>query len=473
MRKIVSVILALLFATLLVVGISGISGAKKVIRMLPGDALAPRERMKADVIDPPQYFWTLEKEYEKLHPEIDIQFIKPVGEYVTWLTTQLIGGTAPEIVWEWAGFVRRSHKKGWFLNLAPYLEEPNPYIEGNEHWLDTFIPGAQATMTYLGSDKIYGINAIGEGTTIAYNKDIFAKVGVTVPTTWKEFIDIQEKIKNAGYTPFGFAMGPAEKATPWSLTLAERLLQDMIMDSKLSEIKGVERPIGHTIKDYIAKPEAVQAFKKGIYSYEDPQWQEIPRLIKEWSKYWPKGYLSDLDCYRLLVMGKVAMTWLDISHIKILSIDPLRKFDFGTFECPTVTKESSVYATGSKAPALGEISMCWVVPTTTKEHGLADIAVDWLRFVTIPENMAALSNQAFSCTPVMEGAEKELSPLLKSFYDAPRERGMYRMASYPGIFTPEFGNKYYELFQKYLSDRLTLSQLADELQKAAEIATAE
>jgi raffinose/stachyose/melibiose transport system substrate-binding protein len=36
---------------------------------------------------------------------------------------------------------------------------------------------------------------------VFYNKDIFAKVGVTPPTTWAEFVDVATKIKAAGYKP--------------------------------------------------------------------------------------------------------------------------------------------------------------------------------------------------------------------------------------------------------------------------------
>ena len=36
---------------------------------------------------------------------------------------------------------------------------------------------------------------------VFYNKEIFAKVGVKPPTTWKEFVDVATKIKAAGYKP--------------------------------------------------------------------------------------------------------------------------------------------------------------------------------------------------------------------------------------------------------------------------------
>ena len=28
--------------------------------------------------------------------------------------------------------------RGWYVALDEYLERPNPYVEGNQHWVDTF-----------------------------------------------------------------------------------------------------------------------------------------------------------------------------------------------------------------------------------------------------------------------------------------------------------------------------------------------
>ncbi|MBA7704232.1 hypothetical protein ES703_113034 [subsurface metagenome] len=136
--------------------LSGLAMAqeKKVIRCFV-QAYTPRERMEADRWDPPQYYWKLEQEYEKLHPDIDIQFLKPiVGEYEAWFVTQMTGETAPETLWRHIGAAKADYVKGWYLDFTPYLEKPNPYVEGNDHWKDIFIPAVSET-GYLCLDVVF------------------------------------------------------------------------------------------------------------------------------------------------------------------------------------------------------------------------------------------------------------------------------------------------------------------------------
>ena len=42
---------------------------------------------------------------------------------------------------------------------------------------------------------------------IYYNKDLFKRLGIEVPTTWEELSAAAQKIKDAGYTPFANASG--------------------------------------------------------------------------------------------------------------------------------------------------------------------------------------------------------------------------------------------------------------------------
>ncbi|RDU23193.1 ABC transporter substrate-binding protein [Anaerosacchariphilus polymeriproducens] len=50
--------------------------------------------------------------------------------------------------------------------------------------------------------KAYGIPYATNASGVIYNKDIFEEAGVKVPKTWTEFMEVCEKLKAAGYTPF-------------------------------------------------------------------------------------------------------------------------------------------------------------------------------------------------------------------------------------------------------------------------------
>ena len=294
-----------------------------VIRMYAGP-YTPRARTQSDRWDPPSYFNTLAEEYKHLHPNVTIEFlpeIKPDDRFDTWLLTQYQAGRGPDVGNQLFSDVNRHYLKGWYVNLKPYLELPNPYVPGNKRWADIFQPGVIATGT-APDGEMYVLPTGVVGTAIYYNKEIFARAGVDVPATWTEFMEVQRKIQAIGRIPFAFHMAGAKYATNWSL----RVIQDMILDSKLSEIKGSDAPVERTMieGEGVSQKELVAAILKGTYSAKDPQWQEQLRLLKEWSAYWGPGYLSlDPDgAYRLFVTGQAAMLYDNSSKIKVLESDP-------------------------------------------------------------------------------------------------------------------------------------------------------
>ena len=94
---------------------------------------------------------TMIAEYEKLHPGVHIvQDAIPEGTYSTWLTTQLMGGTAPDILE--VGMVQRpillGYLKRYFLPISDLAVQVNPYNKGTEledvPWSATFRDGMRS-----------------------------------------------------------------------------------------------------------------------------------------------------------------------------------------------------------------------------------------------------------------------------------------------------------------------------------------
>ncbi|HEY5742957.1 MAG TPA: hypothetical protein VIS99_10490, partial [Terrimicrobiaceae bacterium] len=74
-------------------------------------------------------------EYQKLHPSVRIiQEAIPEATYGQWMSTQLMGGTAPDIVQ--AGLVEGHLMTAFFLRyfvpLSRYVTRPNPYNKGTD-----------------------------------------------------------------------------------------------------------------------------------------------------------------------------------------------------------------------------------------------------------------------------------------------------------------------------------------------------
>jgi raffinose/stachyose/melibiose transport system substrate-binding protein len=138
-------------------------------------------------------------EYHKLNPNVTIETTFQGTELTNPTLLPALGsGSGPDI---WAGGTGPGQpasiiSAGYALNLSPY------YFK---YGWDKIIP--PTVVDYTSSDgKLWAIGDSVETTMFLYNKTIFEKAGVSVPTTWAEFIAACDKLKAAGYkTVIGLA----------------------------------------------------------------------------------------------------------------------------------------------------------------------------------------------------------------------------------------------------------------------------
>ena len=93
---------------------------------------------------------------------------------------------------------------GKFIDFAPYLNQPDPYI-GGKPWKDAI--DLRAMLASNGSStKINVLNLETVQVLWFYNKAIFQKAGIAnPPTTWNELLADCAKIKAAGYIPLALS----------------------------------------------------------------------------------------------------------------------------------------------------------------------------------------------------------------------------------------------------------------------------
>jgi multiple sugar transport system substrate-binding protein len=89
---------------------------------------------------------------------------------------------------------------------------------------DVLSPSTQADFesSFLGSDSVkgtqYGIPWIASVRALGYNKQAFAKAGISSPpTTWAQLTADAQKLKQAGYTGYCLPLGSEEAQAEWSL----------------------------------------------------------------------------------------------------------------------------------------------------------------------------------------------------------------------------------------------------------------
>lgn len=155
----------------------------------------------------------LEKQFEaKTGIKIDYQ-LTPTDQYENVLLTKLNAGELADIF---------AHQNGKF-DIEPQLHITKTGVDlSNEDWVKRMDKGAIEHDSVNG--KLYGFTLWDVSPTfpIVYNKDIFAKLGLKVPTNYAEFKNCCQKILDAGITPI-YQPGAAGWPIPlWLLNIGQR-----------------------------------------------------------------------------------------------------------------------------------------------------------------------------------------------------------------------------------------------------------
>jgi raffinose/stachyose/melibiose transport system substrate-binding protein len=153
---------------------------------------------------PREAFTAMIKRYEELNPNVRVEQVAVPGSvYNQWLRTQLIGGTASDII----EFGR--HMQGmndvpprFFAPITEYVERPNPYNRGTTlegvRWRDTFKDGLNTPDAYIPNlSNYYAVTQCMLSMRLYYNPELLLELtGSTVPpATYPEFLALNEKLK--------------------------------------------------------------------------------------------------------------------------------------------------------------------------------------------------------------------------------------------------------------------------------------
>jgi raffinose/stachyose/melibiose transport system substrate-binding protein len=453
---------------------AGASAEGKLVKMY-AQGLTPRDRLETDRWDPPQKFRAVAAAYQEANPGVTVEFLDEISTgYEEWLVTQMSGGTAPEIVWYQRGYIARDYEKGWFVNLDPYLDQPNPYIQGNAKWKDAFQGPVIASGT-APDGHIYMITGDIVGTGLFYNKTLFDSLGLAVPETWAEFAEVQQALKDAGNIPLSISMdlaGGVQLYGSWST----RIIQDVMYDQKMAELND-GTPVERTWKpgENLPPPKMVRAIRDGKYGAEDAEWKEMLNILQGWSAYWPDGFWATPpdDVYRLWAEGQAAMAWLGSWMNKPVRNDPLVTFEWGIFpKIPTITQESSPFG-GVDFPAMAGVGgvFQYAIGSVAEERGVLEETIDWMRYITAPENLIALLNDHGGFAPgTVDTASAD--PSLSVYTDMMVNFGTERIEPFDSMLTREFVDTMWQNLQQFLAGQIDVDTMASttnaEMKAAAE-----
>ncbi len=415
------------------------------------------------------------QQWDELYPNVSLKYMinggTSVPEQFTWINTNLLAGTLPDIVMIYFPGADILGAGDLIYDFNPDLDKPNPY-SSNPTWRDDFpLDGLilSSTVSPDGGHRVVGPTQSGDtGVTVyAYNRDIFNEVGVQPPKTWGEFMDIQQKIKDAGYIPF---LMPMAGPLGWIWGWGQWIMQEQLMDEVVRSCDFRE-PF-----DMMSQEELTYCVLSGKLSGTDPRFAETWRLMKEWSQYWQNDFLAPPPEGDLFAQGKVAMVNTMNLWLGQIANNPNINFEWGTFYHPAVTPADSEYGNdilprrmgNNGAPGGGSIYV--FIPTTTIQRSQLqfEMARDLAQWITAPEQVEYwCSKQAIPCfepgTPIEEvyKDKPEMVARMRGFFEPGAFRNGIRGFTW-GNIDRSLDAEHSRLFAEYMGNALSLEEALEE-----------
>lgn len=141
--------------------------------------------------------------FQKENPDIEVVY-EPVTDPIK-MTTQMIAGSAPDVVCWWGEELRDWAERGMLVDLKPVLPK-----EFSQNDIADFAAGQIKTFTFKG--QLYAIPQYLGTVAIYYNKDYFDAAGVAYPDQshdWNDLVEMARKL----------TVRKADKVTQWGYYL--------------------------------------------------------------------------------------------------------------------------------------------------------------------------------------------------------------------------------------------------------------
>lgn len=390
--------------------------------------------------------------------EVELDFITDDPNALrTLITTNLAGGTASDIQFTRYTWAQTDLNNGLLHDLTPFFEEPNPYFGDHLSWLDTFSPTITGELRHPTTGRLGGVALSTVAVRVYYNVDLFNELGLDVPRSWPEFIEVQAAIQDAGVIPIAFANSrPQDNHFLWS----SNMMLNMIGAEAVEEFD-------FDSNDQLAVNEIVAAVDQGAVDLTSESWNGFFNVIKDWSEFWAPGAngLTESDAIDMFLLGDAAMVLGGSWHIPRMQDTSFREFDFGTFPLPYLTENEHPNASRQHHELGGYPDTVFSIPSTVTGERF-EAALDFLHFLSSAEVANILGTELSFATTLVD---VELPDSLRGFSLAgPR----ILMNIWAAHFDQQLNQELVQQGQLFIEGRLSLEQYTSQLQRTLETAVA-
>lgn len=235
-------------------------------------------------------------EYTKLNPHVHIDF-KPTNppDYNAALALQLESGTGPDL------FYSRSYEPGAQLFEKGYAEDLSD-LESLKNFSDSSLDPWRTA-----DKKQFAMPLAAVSHAVYYNKNIFKNLGLAVPKTWEELLQVSKRIKDAGITPFSNGL-----ADEW--------------DINETFFMGI-------IPSFVGTSEERVKYENGELPLNDAKFKSAFAAMKEIAQYLPPSFsaITYNDARAMFLIEQAAMNVNGSWEIDAVKSAP---FEVGVFALP-------------------------------------------------------------------------------------------------------------------------------------------
>ncbi|HBA83027.1 MAG TPA: hypothetical protein DCZ95_02930 [Verrucomicrobia bacterium] len=393
------------------------------------------------------------EEYRKIHPNVFlVQDAIPEGVYGQWVSTQLMGGTAPDILQVGAnlpGNIWLSYYNRYFVPLSREVYRPNPYNKG------TKLEDTKLRQTYKDGMRTGYVDEMQEymsiplsvfGVRIFYNKDLLKKLtGLDeAPRNYRDFLAACQKIESQT-NEFGNFFVPIA-ASQYHVAMWEGNMFDPLT-------YGAIRRADFNRDGNVGNDELFVAFKTGRIDFDFPPYAAKFKMMREVTDHFQTGYtgLTRDEAVFLFAQQKAVFMTTGTWDARSLQQQAQGQFEVGVMDFPLPTKDDPFYGPVVEGPL-------FETPGTGFRFGITrtsrhpEVALDFMLFMASQKQNEEL-NRIIGWIPCI--IDTQMDPFLEAF--DPHLEGVYGAMNF--ILGGETTTKWEQMLSLYRVNQISYSDM--------------